>query len=186
MADLLALWHAEHAKFGRLLNLLEEQIAAFHRGEEPNYELMSDIVHYLRDYADTCHHPREDLGFARLITKDPSSAQIVEQLTQEHRVIAGAGRELAERLSEVDAGVVFSRATIERAAATYLVYYRQHLVKEESEVLPRIQRLFTPRDWAEVEAAMSQGDDPLFGARVDAKFKELRRRITREAGPTQN
>ena len=42
MVDPLAGWHDEHAKFAQLLDILKAQVDAFHRGEHPNYDLMSD------------------------------------------------------------------------------------------------------------------------------------------------
>ena len=60
MADPIAAWHAEHGYFRRLLALLHKQIDVFRPGEHPNYELMLDIVSYLRDFTDQVHHPRED------------------------------------------------------------------------------------------------------------------------------
>ena len=59
MADPVAAWHAEHEYFNRLLSLLHKQLDVFHGGERPNYELMLDIVCYLRDYSDVSHHPRD-------------------------------------------------------------------------------------------------------------------------------
>jgi hypothetical protein len=40
MSDSIALWHAEHANFATLLDLLEGQLDLFHKGEKPDYELM--------------------------------------------------------------------------------------------------------------------------------------------------
>ena len=39
MPDTLALWHAEHVNFARLLNLLEDQLSLFHTGAQPDYDL---------------------------------------------------------------------------------------------------------------------------------------------------
>ena len=43
--------------------LLRRELDAFHSGERPNYELMLDIISYLREYSDEMHHPREDVAF---------------------------------------------------------------------------------------------------------------------------
>lgn len=181
MADLLALWHAEHAKFGRLLVLFERELEAFHDGNEPDYALMTDILDYLQGYGDAFHHPREDIGFRRLVEKDPGAAALVQRLLQEHRVIAESGRDLMDKLERLAAGAVIARSAIEGAAATYLVYYRHHLMKEEAEVLPRIGRLFTPDDWAVVAAELELAVDPLF-EQVDARFSQLRKHIVRASG----
>ena len=66
----VAHWRAEHAYFKRLLELLHLEADRFPRGEKPNYELMLDIISYLRDYGDALHHPREDVAYERLDVQD--------------------------------------------------------------------------------------------------------------------
>ena len=179
MAEPLAVWHAEHVNFARLLDLLEAQVAAFHRAEHPNYDLMSNILYYLRSFADRFHHPREDVAFARLAERDPDMRLPIDRLLQEHRVIATAGEELSNRLDQVAADMMTPRATVETAAATYLAYYRNHIGTEERDILPRAARLLTKKDWAEVAANVPP--DPLFGDVVEARFQGLRAQIARDA-----
>lgn len=73
------------------------------------------------------------------------------------------------------------RSIVEAAAATYLVYFRQHLAAEEKEVIPRAAELLTPQDWAAVTTAVRAGPDPLFGDDIEARFRKLRRQIALEA-----
>jgi hemerythrin-like domain-containing protein len=105
MADPIAIWRADHARFARLLDLVERELAAFHGGGHPDYVLLLDVVHYLRHYPDRFHHPREDVAFTRLVERDPSMALPVARLLQEHRVIAAAG----DRLLALVQGVVRTR-----------------------------------------------------------------------------
>src|SRR5512139_485873 len=104
--DPVKAWHDEHDYFRRLLTLLQKQLDVFHGGERPNYELMLDIVSYLREYSDQVHHPREDVAFARMAKKVPDLALALERLKQEHRVIANAGEALKELLAEILDGTV--------------------------------------------------------------------------------
>jgi hemerythrin-like domain-containing protein len=179
MAEPLAVWHAEHINFARLLDLLDTQVAAFHRGDRPNYDLMGNIIYYLRSFADRFHHPREDVAFGRLVERDPDMQLVINRLLQEHRVIATAGDEFFNRLNEVAGDIMTPRATVEAAAATYLVYYRHHIATEEREIMPRAAQLLTQGDWAAVEATVPP--DPLFGDVVEARFQELRSQIALEA-----
>jgi hemerythrin-like domain-containing protein len=181
MTDPLAGWQNEHQRFARLLDLLETQVAAFHRGEHPNYDLMRDIVLYLRSYADAVHHPREDVAFARLVGHDPGVLSIVDRLAQEHRVIATAGEQLLRQLDEVTGDVLVPRALLEAAAASYLVYYRNHIDTEEREVLPRAARFLRSDDWAAVISAIPGSADPLFAEDVNERFFQLRQQIDLEA-----
>jgi len=182
MAEPLAVWHDEHVNMVRLLDLLQTQVSAFHRGEHPNYDLMSDIVFYLHSFSDCVHHRREDVAFARLVERERALEIVINRLLQEHRVIATAGDELSQCLSEAEDDVMAPRAALEAAAATYLVYYRNHLDTEERDILPRAAKLLTAGDWAAVAAAVPAISDPLFGEDVQARFAELRKQIDREAG----
>jgi hemerythrin-like domain-containing protein len=181
MTDPIAVWHADHVKFARLLDLLDRELLAFHRGEQPDYMLLLDVVHYLRHYPDRFHHPREDVAFARLVAHDPTMSLPVARRQQEHRVIAAAGDTLLALLQGVVEGTMIERAALEAAAASYLVYYRHHLSAEEHYVLPRAGELLRAEDWAAVAAAAPPGPDPLFGDAADARYRELRQRIAAEA-----
>lgn len=177
MADPVNEWRAEHVRFDRFLDLLEREVASFRAGEQPDYSLMRDIIHYLRHFADRVHHPREDVAFARLAERDPGMRLPVNRLLQEHRVIATAGEALLRRLDDIAADAVIERGLVEAAAATYLVYYRHHLATEEADVVPRAAKLLTRQDWADVAAAVPAGPDPFFGNDFDARYQELRHQV---------
>ena len=173
-------WHAEHVYFKRLLDRLQSEVDAFATGERPNYELMLDILRYLREFCDRVHHPHEDAAFACLARRVPDMQLPLARLQQEHRVIAHAGEKLHERLSAILDGAMVPRDEVEAAASTYLVYYVSHIAREEREVLHRAAAALSESDWKAVRAAVPHLDDPLFGPRPDERFRELRRQITPE------
>lgn len=181
MTDPIAVWHADHMRFARLLDFLEQQVTLFHGGQDPDYELMRDVIYYLHYYADRYHHPREDVAFARLAQRDPDLRPPINRLLQEHRVLAAIGETLLKYLEDILEDTIIERATVESAAATYLVYYRHHLNVEEREVLPRAAQLLRPEDWAVVASAVAPAPDPLFGDIVGERYQELRKRVTAAA-----
>ena len=81
--DPIVVWHTEHGYFSRLLGLLHKQVEVFRTGQRPNYELMLDIISYLRNYSDRYHHPREDAAFARLSVLCPDLEPALASLGQE-------------------------------------------------------------------------------------------------------
>lgn len=182
MADPIAMWRAEHANFANLLLLLEEQLAVFFGGDDPDYDLMLGVVSYLQEYPRQVHHPHEDVVFERMVAHDPTLRMPVNRLLQEHRVIAVAGDELRARLNDIVAGGVLLRSSVEAAAATYLAYYRHHLATEERDMLPRAARLLDPSDWRQVAQAVTHRVDPLFGDPPQERFLELRRRVDARRG----
>jgi hemerythrin-like domain-containing protein len=174
-------WHADHVYFQRLLNLLRKELDVFHGGERPNYELMLDIITYLREYTDRFHHPREDAAFALMVRRFPDMQLALARLQQEHRVIAQAGETLHHLLSAALGGGMVPRNAIEMAAATYLVYYGNHIAKEEEDVLTRATLALSAEEWEAVRKNVPGGKDPLFGPNPEERFRELRRRIALEA-----
>lgn len=172
-----AAWRTEHEYFQRLLALLQGQLDVFHRGERPSYELMLDILAYLREYGDVFHHPREDVAFARLAERRPELELALARLQQEHRVIARAGERLVALLNQALDGALVPRAEIEVAAATYLVYYGSHIAKEEETVLGVAEKLLAPEDWEAVRRAVPAAADPLFGGPPQERYRELARRL---------
>ena len=177
----VALWHAEHSYFRRLLEFLHREADRFQTGERPNYGLMLDVISYLRDYGDTFHHPREDAAFDRLVKRCPELELPVARLKRDHRVIALAGETLRKDLEAVLDGAVVPVKELEVAAVTYLVYYGNHIAKEEEDILPRAAQVLTTEDWKSVAAAAPARHDPLFGPHPEQRFRELRRRIALDA-----
>lgn len=177
---ILSGWHTDHRYFSRLLDLLESQVDVFHMGEQPNYGLMLDILYYLRHFSEQTHHPREDVAFACLAERSPDMELPLARLIQEHRVIAHAGERLEKSLEQAMADAFVARADIEALAASYLVYYRSHIAREENQVLPRAAAVLTPEDWQAVAAA-PVAEDPLSGSAAEERFRELRRQIALES-----
>ena len=174
MNDPIAVWRSDHEYFRRLLAALQNEIDRFHAGERPNYELMLDVICYLRDFCDRIHHPAEDAAFGRLVRRAPQLLPLLERLAQEHRIIVHAGEELRAKLSAVLSDAVVRRGEVEVAAATYLVYYGNHIAKEEEDVLPAAAQLLTAEDWAAVRETLPNDTAP------SERFRALRRQIAAE------
>jgi hypothetical protein len=47
----------EHTSMERLLGILEKQIEVFEEGDQPDYEIIQDIILSFLDFPDQCHHP---------------------------------------------------------------------------------------------------------------------------------
>ena len=153
MAMPISAWHADHVYFNELLGRLRAELDVFHRGERPDYEGICEIVTYLREYGDAVHHPREGVAFARLARRCPDMELALARLEQEHRVIAQAGQRLLEQIEAILGGAIVPRGELESALATYLVYYGNHIAKEEEDVLTRAAGFLTAEDWDAVKRA---------------------------------
>lgn len=177
-----ASWKDEHAKFRRLLDLLDAQIRVFHEGARPNYDLMVDAIDYLIHYPDRFHHPKEDAAIERLLRRAPDCRALAAAFNREHEVIAESGTLLLAQLQAVVAGALMPRAAVEGSAATYSAYYRRHMAHEEADLFPRVERLLSEEDWAAIEKAVPVQRDPLFADHPQERYAALYRHIVEAEG----
>ncbi len=172
---------AEHASFGKLLDLLQAQLAVFHRAEQPDYELMRDIFDYLTRYPDRFHHPKEDRIFEKLAQRDPSTRANVGVLAKQHQVIAHSGARFLQKLEAALAGAILPRQAVEAPAQDYIAFYRAHMKLEESQLFPIARLQLRESDWLELDATPTEAVDPLLGSKLQARYRAIQRRISMAA-----
>ena len=75
----------EHRNIEKLLRVLEQELSVFDRGSRPDYEAVLGVIDYFKDYPDSCHHPKEDMIFEKLKSRDPVAAANIGDLEIEHQ-----------------------------------------------------------------------------------------------------
>lgn len=181
MADHVAKWHRDHVNFSRLLDLLETQIDLFHEGQDPDYELMRDVMYYMSNYPDQFHHAKEDVAFRRLMKKERSIGPAVTDLMQQHVVIIESGTRLLRELEAVVAGAMITRESLESPCRAYISSLRNHMKQEDDEVLPLAVKVLDAKDWAAIDAAIEAQEDPLFGAVREQRYEALHTQLAASA-----
>jgi hemerythrin-like domain-containing protein len=177
----LLLWHADHVNFGRLLNLLDEELQRLHDSSSPDYELMLDIMYYMTHYSDVLHHPKEDLVFARIKARDERAGATVDELAAQHAQLRDMVQTVMHGLDDIVNGSIASRERVEATIRAYVTGLRAHMRTEDSDILPLAARLLRDSDWTEVDAAIANFEDPLFGEHVHERYAALREQIDRRA-----
>lgn len=175
-------WKAEHENFIRLLDVIDAQIARFHEGARPDYELIVDVMHYMTHYPDRYHHPREDCAYAAVLAYAPQLGETTAQLADQHLLIARCGERLVEDLQAIIDGAIMPRASVETDAAAYTRLMREHMQQEQAEIYPAVEQHLTPADWLIIDARIHFVDDPVFGERVEARYRNLHREIAAQVG----
>ena len=116
----LMLWHADHVNFGRLLNLLEGELAAAARCWLADYALMLDIMYYMTHYSDVCTIPRR-ISCLRVSRRATSSAgAAIDELTSQHAQLREMGEAMVHVLDDVVNGSIASRERVEATARAYV------------------------------------------------------------------
>jgi hemerythrin-like domain-containing protein len=57
----------EHQNIEKLLLVSEHELEVFDRSGRPDYEILQSIIQYFQDYPESCHHPKEEMIFEKLM-----------------------------------------------------------------------------------------------------------------------
>lgn len=173
IAPILAELHQDHRNMARLLNLLERQTETIFEGAHAELELMVDVMRYMTGYPDAVHHPKEDKLYAELRAARPDLAKGMSRVSDEHRIIGDQGIVLRNKLEEAASGNLVRRTELVADALRYVGSLRSHMRWEESDLFRRLDRMV--RDGHEVIQVSTMVDhrDPLFGAKIEARFRTL-------------
>lgn len=173
MTSIIDQLEADHRNIAGLLKILDTQLDAIHRIEEPDYPLMALVLDYLLTYPDLVHHPKEDLIYQMLLKKMPEIRDSLDDLEVQHEVLASLTREFADTLRNVVAGETVGREVFINAGRTFVQHYRDHMVTENVGVFVLARKHLTAEDLLLAAAEFHPQSDPLFGASTEARFDRL-------------
>lgn len=177
MPQAIDMLRQEHRNIATLLRTLEWQVAAFKNDSQPDYEVIRATLDYFRGFPDVCHHPKEDLVFAKLRERDRAAAEKVGDLKRAHEQLAARTRDAAAGVRAVLDEAEVSRDAVVRWASDFIDQQREHMKMEESIFFPAAEKALTAKDWSDLAALMTRADDPVFGVQVGARFEQLRKMI---------
>ncbi len=175
--DMMQRLGQEHRNFLHLLDILERQLAVFERGERPDYDVVTAIADYFTGFPERCHHPMEDLILRRLRERYPAAADAVGDLDGEHESLGTLALDFRQAVRNVLDEAEMRRETFRDALRHFIDAQRAHMKMEQERFFPVVQEVLTPEDWAELETAMTDEEDPVFGGQAAAEFEDLRHKI---------
>lgn len=176
----------DHLRLVRLLDLFDVLLDRFHAGEHPDYDLMQDLLEYFGSYADTVHHPTEDLIFRRALERGDGQPEVFRVLMRQHAGLSQLGHQFREALDGILHGEVLLREDVETLGRQLVGTQRGHLRTEDLEAFPAALQLLTPADWDAIAVQAPSVEDPLFASPDPARFRALYRHLadsTRTAPP---
>lgn len=168
----------EHRSISAVLSgLLELVRIARKPGVQPEFTALHAMIHYIDEYPERLHHPKEDqFLFARLAERAPQALPLIEELRQEHVRGAQLVRELESALLAFEVNGARSLASFDAAVNAYAQFHWDHMRKEEEQLLPLAEKHLTDGDWAWVEDAFAGNQDPIADLR-ERDFEQLYTRI---------
>jgi hemerythrin-like domain-containing protein len=178
MPRLLTALYAEHRSIAAVLWAMEQLVRQQRdAGKRVDPRVFRAMLYYLDVFPEREHHPKEEqLLFARIRARTREGDAVLDELGREHAAGAHAIRELDQALVRLEEGGEAEFPAFAAAVDRFAGAYRQHMLKEERDVMPLAQRVLTSADWAEIEAAFAAHRDPLAGV-ADRDHEALFRRI---------
>ena len=156
-----------------MLNLLEEESNRLFDGDDTDFELLHDVMHYMTVYPDAVHHPKEDRIYAELKAVRPDLSIGFDRITVDHRNIAELSMRLRHDVASVNSGGVIRRKAVVADTLRYVNTLRGHMQWEELDLLRRIEELVAEGHELIEAATFLQAADPVFGPTVETNFSRL-------------
>lgn len=184
-AEPLAALYSEHRSIAAVLAALEALIRERRdRGAKVDARVFRAALYYLDVFAEREHHPKEERAlFARLRARTREADAVLDELGREHESGEQAMRELEQALVRFEEGGEAEFPPFAAALDRFVGRYREHMRKEERDVMPLARRVLDANDWAAIEAAFAAHRDPLAGARTDDYDALFQRIVTLAPAP---
>ena len=156
---------------------MEQELNVFDRGERPDYEVFGAIIEFFKDYPDSCHHPKEDIIYAKFKARDPGRAASIADLQAEHREGAVRLRRVAQAIESVLNDQELLRESVDRIVRNFIDNERKHIALEDEVIFPAIVETLQPGDWADIALTIADRYGPPSEADFEEQFSTLRRNI---------
>ena len=167
----------EHRNLWRIAVTLDQLRGDIEDGGRADPKLFEAIFNYIEVFVDNSHHPKEDSFLFRLLReRRADAAPVLDRLQMEHADAPEHLRALRSQLPTA-ADSAAAAGLFADALKTYAEMIKTHIRREEKDVMPLAKAVLTEADWAEIDAAFVDNDDPQFGSKAQAEFRELSHRI---------
>jgi len=179
--DALRIISEDHNNLWRLATTVDHLAGEIEHGAPPDVAFFESVFDYIDQFVERSHHPKEDGYLFRLLRlRSPEAATTLDALQNDH--LQGPIRLKALRASLVEAvNQRLSGGSLANALRAYTAAMKTHILTEEKQVLPLARRVLLEVDWAEINHAFHDNNDPLFGDKAEAEFRDLYHRIVSTA-----
>ncbi len=173
MPSLLDHLQEDHQHLAKVLDLLEKILDRFHEGDEPDYEVLSEMLEYMENYSDQIHHPTEDRIFERMRAYGDEHRGVIDVLSKQHEALPEINKQFRSSIEGIVHGEVMTRDLVEAHGRDLVQTLRNHLNMEEEVAFPLARELLTESDWEALQEQSPADTDPVFGDRDPDRFQAL-------------
>ena len=170
--------HDEHIYILKVVNACKKISELLNRGNEVKASLLFDIVEFMREFADKCHHGKEeDILFHAMIKAGvPAEGCPISALLHEH--VQGRNSVAALQVAAVKYAEDNSRSGDVISALNKIhQLYPSHIWKEDEMVFPMENRIFSSEEMSDIVNAFERVESGI-GFDMHNKFKKFAENIS--------
>ncbi len=174
----------EHGALSAVLRSIGLLLSECRRhGVLPDLAILRAMLFYIDEFPEKVHHTKESqLLFPLLRQRSSELAEVLDRLDHDHAGSEHAVRELEHELLGLEMmshahDAEARRDRFEASMHSYIASYLEHIGCEERYVLPLAERVLTPADWIELDAAFMENRDPLTHREPDDAYRPLFKKI---------
>ena len=155
----------EHASLAAMLQSMRMLVELGPDDSRRNFfDVLRAMLFYIDEYPERLHHPKEsNLLFPKVVKASPKVLGAIDRLERDHMYSEKAARELQHLLLSWELLGPSRRQAFEETFRKYIDFYLDHMRLEEEVILPEAEKMLTPSEWADIDAAFEKNADPLTG-----------------------
>ena len=174
----LARLRDEHRSLAAVIYGLEYLMReARERAVAPSVPLLRAIEHYVREFPEKLHHPKEDSYlFPLLRARTTEYDDTLGVLDAQHHASAELVTELSAAVDAYEKDAA-SLPALAGAVTRFATAQMDHMMLEAKVIIPAARKHLTEEDWAVIANAMRDNGDPRFTVDADEEYRHLFARI---------
>jgi hemerythrin-like domain-containing protein len=178
MAGAIEDLRSEHTAILAALQTLEVMTGRLQTGGEVEAGDLRDFVGFLKEFADTCHHGKEEgILFPALVKAGmPQDGGPVGVMLAEH----AAGRGLIRRMEAAASTSPVDRRAFAEASTRYTELLRDHIEKENGVLFPAAERMLPADQLGRIHDAFEEHEERVIGAGRHEELHELLKKLKKK------
>jgi hemerythrin-like domain-containing protein len=174
----------EHRAIERMLAVLEAAAQRLEQGERVRPDLFRQAVDFVRNFADRCHHAKEEENlFPRMEARGvPRQGGPIGVMLFEHDEGRAYVAAIAGAIDAYEGGDQSAAHAIAENVRAYAGLLRQHIMKEDNVLFPMADRVLSPADQQELERRFQQVETEIMRPGVHERYHRLLDELEREMG----
>jgi nucleotide-binding universal stress UspA family protein/hemerythrin-like domain-containing protein len=175
----LAIVGDEHRSLAAVIHGLDFLVReARANGRPPSFPLLRAMLHYVKEFPERLHHPKEDAYlFRKLRIRTHEIDDTLDELERQHAEGHRQIDALEEGIVRYEADPANGFAAFADAVERFSSEQMAHMRLETKIVLPAARKHLRTEDWVEIGQAFADNGDPRFSIDNDEEFRQLFARI---------